>query len=46
MVLGNPPMAMKLQKHVLEHISLKAKEQAQFLAMQGQPSIRSIWPLL
>ena len=34
MVLGNPPMAMKLQKHVLEHISLKAKEQAQFLAMQ------------
>jgi hypothetical protein len=36
MVLGNPPMAMKLQKHVLEHISLKAKEQAQFLAMQQQ----------
>jgi len=29
-------MAMKLQKHVLEHDSLKAKEQASFLMQQGQ----------
>jgi hypothetical protein len=36
MILGNPPMAMKLQKHVLEHVSLKAKEQAMFLAQQQQ----------
>jgi len=36
MVLGNPPMAMKLQKHVLEHISLKAKEQTAFLVQQQQ----------
>ena len=36
MVLGNPPMAMKLQKHVLEHVSLKAKEQVMFLVQQGQ----------
>ena len=36
MVLGNPPMAMKLQKHVLEHVSLKAKEQVMFLMQQGQ----------
>ena len=36
MILGNPPMAMKLQKHVLEHVSMKAKEQAMFLVQQGQ----------
>jgi hypothetical protein len=38
MVLGNPPMAMKLQKHVLEHVSLKAKEQVMFLTEAGQIS--------
>ncbi len=38
MVLGNPPMAMKLQKHVLEHVSLKAKEQVMFLIREGQVS--------
>ena len=36
MILANPPMAMKLQKHILEHVSLKAKEQAMFLTQQGQ----------
>jgi hypothetical protein len=36
MILANPPMAMKLQKHILEHVSLKAKEQAAFLVSQGQ----------
>ena len=36
MILANPPMAMKLQKHILEHVSLKAKEQAAFLISQGQ----------
>ena len=36
MILSNPPMAMKLQKHILEHVSLKAKEQAAFLVSQGQ----------
>ena len=36
MILGNPPMAMKLQKHILEHVSAKAKEQAMFLAQHGQ----------
>tara|TARA_R100000654_G_scaffold33860_1_gene59243 strand:- start:3243 stop:5630 length:2388 start_codon:yes stop_codon:yes gene_type:complete len=36
MILANPPMAMKLQKHILEHISLKAKEQTAFLVSQGQ----------
>ena len=36
MILGNPPMAMKLQKHVLEHVSLKAKEQTMFLVQQQQ----------
>jgi hypothetical protein len=34
MVLGNPAMAMKLQKHVLEHVSFKAKEQAMLLSQQ------------
>ena len=34
MILGNPPMAMKLQKHVLEHVSLKAKEQAMMMSQQ------------
>ena len=34
MILGNPPMAMKLQKHVLEHVSLKAKEQAMLMSQQ------------
>ena len=38
MILANPPMAMKLQKHILEHVSLKAMEQAAFLIMQGQLS--------
>ena len=36
MILSNPPMAMKLQKHILEHVSLKAKEQTAFLVSQGQ----------
>ena len=36
MILANPPMAMKLQKHILEHVSLKAKEQTAFLVSQGQ----------
>ncbi len=36
MVLGNPPMAMKLQKHVLDHVSMKAKEQVMILVQQGQ----------
>jgi len=36
MILGNPPMAMKLQKHVLEHVSMKAKEQTMFLVQQGR----------
>ena len=36
MILANPPMAMKLQKHILEHVSLKAKEQTTFLISQGQ----------
>jgi len=36
MILGNPPMAMKLQKHILEHVSLKSKEQVDFLISQGQ----------
>ena len=36
MILANPPMAMKLQKHILEHVSLKAKEQTTFLVSQGQ----------
>ena len=36
MILANAPMAMKLQKHVLEHVSLKAKEQTSFLIQQGQ----------
>jgi hypothetical protein len=36
MILANPPMAMKLQKHILEHVSLKAKEQASFLVSEGQ----------
>jgi len=36
MILANPPMAMKLQKHILEHVSLKAKEQTMFLIQQGQ----------
>ena len=36
MILGNPPMAMKLQKHILEHVSLKAKEQVSFLIGEGQ----------
>jgi hypothetical protein len=36
MILGNPPMAMKLQKHILEHVSLKAKEQVTFLISEGQ----------
>ena len=35
-VLANPPMAMKIQKHILEHVSLKAKEQTAFLVSQGQ----------
>ena len=34
MILANPPMAMKLQKHVLEHVSLKAKEQAMMMSQQ------------
>jgi hypothetical protein len=34
LILGNPPMAMKLQKHVLEHVSLKAKEQAMMMSQQ------------
>ena len=38
MVLGNPPMAMKLQKHVLDHVSMKAKEQVMLLVQQGQVS--------
>ena len=36
MILSNPAMAMKLQKHILEHVSLKAKEQVSFLISQGQ----------
>jgi hypothetical protein len=34
LILSNPPMAMKLQKHVLEHVSLKAKEQAMMMSQQ------------
>ena len=34
MILANPPMAMKLQKHILEHVSLKAKEQAMMMSQQ------------
>ena len=34
MILSNPPMAMKLQKHILEHVSLKAKEQVMMMSQQ------------
>lgn len=39
-VQGTPPMAMSLQKHVLEHVRLKAREQATAQVLQqngGQP---------
>ena len=42
MILGNPPMAMKLQKHVLEHVSLKAKEQAMMMSQQQPMSPEQI----
>jgi len=42
MILANPPMAMKLQKHVLEHVSLKAKEQAMMMSQQQPMSAQQM----